>query len=221
MRTVTISLCLVAAVSEAAPAPLEVIGRAGWRARPPTAPFVKHVIRQLTVHHSGAPLRDNRRAPDRVRSAQHYHQRVKGWPDIAYHFLIDGDGQVYEGRPLDARGDSHTRYDTSGHFLVCIIGDYDQQLVGSAPLEALARLLAWAAVRFQVSPATIRGHRELAATSCPGKHLQARIADGTLRRRAERLNASGGVRLELLVGAAARRRVEAIRAGGAASAPAR
>lgn len=201
--------------------PLEVIGRSGWCARPPTAGLVKHVIRQLTVHHSGAPLLDGRRAPDRIRSAQHYHQRVKGWPDIAYHFLVDGEGNVYEGRSLDARGDSHTRYDTSGHFLVCVVGDYDRQAIGAASLEALARLLAWAAVRFKVSPTTIRGHRELTATSCPGRHLQAQIANGTLRGRVERLVAGGGVRLRRLAEAEARRRVEAIRAGGAAPTPER
>ncbi len=195
---------------------VEVIARDGWRARPPAGDLVKHVIKRLTVHHSGAPLRENRRAPDRLRSAQHYHQRVKGWPDIAYHFLIDLDGNLYEGRPLDARGDSHTPYDTTGHFLVCVIGDYDRQLPSEPQLAALTRILAFGASRFAVSPATIRGHRDHARTSCPGKHLQASIADGRLGARVEALLRAGPIRLALISGAEARRRVEAIRARSAA-----
>jgi hypothetical protein len=222
LRIVALGLLslFAAGTGSAEPVSVEVIAREGWRARPPSGSFVKHVIKHLTVHHSGAPLRDNRRAPDRIRSAQLSHQG-RGWPELAYHFLIDGEGPLYQGRPLEARGDTHTRYDTTGHFLVCVVGDYDRQPLKPVQLASLIRILAWGASRFAVSPGTIRGHRELARTSCPGKHLQALIADGSLRRQVEQLLAGGRVRMRLLSGAEARARVERIRrpASGSRSLP--
>jgi len=220
LATTTLGLLTLVALPAAARPPasrpavtLEVIARDGWGARPAKDTLVPHTITRLSVHHSGAPLKDNRRAPDRLRSAQEYHQVTKGWPDLAYHFLVDGAGNVYEGRTTAARGDSHTPYDTSGHFLVCLVGDYDQVQPQPAQLEAIARLLAWAATRFKVKAATIAGHRDVARTSCPGKHLYARIKDGSLRQRVERLLAEGGVAMKLVAGAEARRRVSEIRRG--------
>ncbi|MDQ3954599.1 MAG: N-acetylmuramoyl-L-alanine amidase, partial [Actinomycetota bacterium] len=69
----------------------DAICREAWGARKPKGGFRRHTIRRLTVHHSGAVLRDNSDAPSRFRSYQAGHQ-AEGWPDIAYHMLIDRHG---------------------------------------------------------------------------------------------------------------------------------
>jgi hypothetical protein len=203
---------LLPSLASGEPRTVDVICRAGWGGRKATKPYTRHTIKRLTVHHSGVPLRRNSTAPGRVRSAQRFHQS-RGWPDIAYHYLIDLEGNVYEGRPTSARGDTGTRYDTTGHFLVCVIGDYDKQTPRSGQVQALADLLAWASARFKVGVETIRGHRQLARTRCPGKKLQKRISDGALRGEVEARLEAGGVKRRLLCGEAARRRVRAIRRG--------
>jgi len=186
------------------PRAVDVICRAGWGGRAATRPYVKHTIVRLTVHHSGMLLRQNRAAPGRIRSAQRFHQS-RGWPDIAYHYLIDLEGNIYEGRPTSARGDTGTRYDTTGHLLVCVVGNYDRQKPRPGQVRALADLLAWASARFKVGAETIRGHLQLARTKCPGRKLQKLITDGTLRAEVEARLEAGGIKLRLVCGEQARR----------------
>jgi hypothetical protein len=155
---------------------------------------------------------DNAEAPRRLRSYQGYHQE-NGWPDVAYHYLIDAHGHVYEGRPVSARGDTFTDYDPTGHFLVCCDGHFDQQGVPAAQLASLTNVLAWASGHFGVGSDTIRGHRDYAATSCPGSQLAGLVADRTLQSMVEQRMAAGGVLLTLLCGQGGFDRVAEIEAG--------
>ena len=188
---------------------LEVIERQGWGARPATAEYGSHTIERLTVHHTAVVLDSNEQAPGRLRGHQAYHQQ-QGWPDLAYHFAIDRDGNVFEARPFSAPGDTFTNYDPAGHFLPVLEGDYNQQQPTDSQLDSLVLLLAWAAGEFGVDPATVGGHRDFAATTCPGDHVYASIADGSIGARVAALLDSNGVELHYLRGEAAVARVAAI-----------
>jgi hypothetical protein len=141
--------------------------------------FRYHTIEYITVHHTAVVLTDNRDAPGRVRQHQQFHQS-RGWPDLAYHFIIDAEGNIYEGRPMDAVGDTGTNYDPTGHFLVCCEGDFNQQDVTPQQYASLVQILAWGTTAFGIDPQAIDGHRDVASTSCPGDNLYRRIADGSL-----------------------------------------
>ena len=167
------------------PSPVNPICKEGWGAAPVRPGLVPHTIERLTVHHTAAFLATNRDAPRFARRHQQHHQTA-GWPDLAYHFLVDAHGHVYEGRPTWARGDTFTSYDPTGHFLVACQGSFSEQTVTESQVRSLALLLSWAAESFGVSPATIAGHRDYAATACPGDDLYARITDGSLRRTVDR-----------------------------------
>lgn len=156
-----------------------VICPAGWGALPVAGDFRQHEFQRMTVHHTASFLESNDLAPSRVRMHQRFHQD-RGWPDLAYHFIVDAEGNVYEGRPLNAVGDTGTAYDPTGHFLVSCEGNFDRQTVPAAQRARLVDLLTWAAATFGIEPATIAGHRDVAATSCPGDELYASIADGSL-----------------------------------------
>ena len=193
-------------------ATIQVICKEAWGAQPVFGDFREHQIDQITVHHTAVLLEDNRQAPALARRHQAYHQDL-GWPDIAYHFLVDAGGNVYEGRPVVAAGDTATDYDPTGHLLICCEGNFDQQQVPAAQYVALIEMLAWGAVEFDINPATIRGHRDLAGTSCPGDALHASIADGTLHTDVARVVNGGTVQLELICGGEADTRIAAIEAG--------
>jgi hypothetical protein len=191
---------------------VELICRQAWGARKPAGGFERHRIRRVTVHHSAVVLRNNRVAPSRLRSHQAAHQD-NGWPDIAYHLLIDRKGNVYEGRPRWAIGDTSTNYDPRGHLLVMCEGNFQEQRPSAAQVRALVDVLAWAVKRYGVGVRTIRGHLEYADTACPGRALQRRL--GEVRKRVrERLDA-GGVRLVEVCGKEGAALVEAIEAGEA------
>ena len=194
------------------PIVIEAVCPEAWSALPVIGKFETHTIERLTVHHTAVVLEDNRQAPARARQHQQYHQEL-GWPDLAYHFLIDAGGNVYRGRPVTAVGDTATEYDPTGHFLVCCEGHFDQQVVSQAQLASLVDVLAWAALEFDVSPETISGHRDWASTTCPGEDLHGYLASGYLRDAVvERLSA-GGAQMEEVCGSAGTARVAAIESG--------
>jgi hypothetical protein len=191
---------------------VDLICRRAWGAEKPTGEFERHRIRRMTVHHSAVLLTDNTEAPAHFRSHQRSHQ-ARGWPDIAYHVLIDRHGNVYEGRPMWAEPDTATDYDPRGHFTVMCEGNFQEQRPSSAQVGALVDVLAWASERFDVAARTIAGHSDHASTACPGARLQRLVDSGEIRRRVKERLASGGVRLVELCGAEGRERVEEIEAG--------
>lgn len=186
--------------------------KAAWGARPEGSGLVEHQIGAIMVHHTAVVLGSNANAPARFRQHQRFHQE-QGWADIAYHVMIDREGNLYEGRPMWAKGDTFTEYDPTGYFLPCVEGDYDSETPTAAQLEALARLCAWAANRWGIDPAAIVGHRDEASTTCPGGNLYSHVAGGDL---AARVGAVQGQVTELayLRGEEAAAAVAAIEAGG-------
>ena len=157
---------------------LAIVPRSGWGAAAArTDRMVEHRIDTLTVHHAGDQSSSG--GPPRYRSWQAFHQS-RGWGDIAYHYIIGVDGTVYEARDTRYRGDTGTNYDPTGHFLVVVEGNFETDVPTDEQLDSLVRVLAWAAQRFDVSPSTIGGHRDHAATSCPGGNLYPYIASGDL-----------------------------------------
>lgn len=199
-------------VASAARRRFELICKRAWGAQTPTGDFRDHQIVRITIHHSAVALRDNRDAPRHLRGHQRYHQSL-GWPDIAYHAIIDRHGNVYKGRPFAAQGDSATEYDTRGHLLVMCEGNFDSQRVSRAQLSTLVDVVAWGCAVFDVAPRRIRGHRDYAATTCPGGHLGRLIDDGTIRAAVRGRLRHGHVEKVRLCGAAGRRRVRAIERG--------
>ena len=159
---------------------IDVMCREAWGARPAIGEFTEHIPVRMTVHHTATLLTDDAAAPAHIREHQAFHQFDHGWPDLAYHFIVDGAGVVYEGRPVDAVGDTGTDYDPAGHLLVACEGNFDRQPMPAAQYETLVDLLAWGATAYDIDPDTITGHRDWTATACPGVELYTRVADGSL-----------------------------------------
>lgn len=193
---------------------VEAICRSAWGAEKPRSGRVEHTIRRITVHHSAVKLTDNRRAPARFRGHQRAHFG-NGWPDIAYHILIDRHGHVYRGRNPRYRGDTGTNYDPTGHLLVMCEGNFDEQGPSRSQVRSLVAVLAWATERYDVPVDRIRSHRHHAATACPGSRLHAKIADGTIHRRVRSRRGRGGVTLGKVCGDRGRRLVRRIERGDA------
>jgi len=99
--------------------------------------------------------------------------------DIAYHFIIDPSGNVWEGRSLQYQG-AHAGnfYANRGNIGICLLGNFDAQTVPEAQRQALRRLLVTLMKRYRLSASAIYTHREvkrrfgLPPTECPGRNLQ-------------------------------------------------
>lgn len=203
-----------AAPSEAPPAAaaLTVLCRDAWGAAPAGEPMAAHQISRVMVHHTATALEDAREAPSRMRSHQSYHQR-QGFRDIAYHLVVDVAGNVYEGRDPSQPGETFTDYDPTGWFLVTCEGNFDGQALSDAQFEGLAVATAWSLDAFALTADSVRAHRDVAQTSCPGGAIYARFTDGSLLARVSEL--TGQVARTDLCGEEGRSRVAAIEAGRA------
>jgi hypothetical protein len=60
-----------------------------------TSPL-EHVLSHIVVHHAAGVFGSPRAIQD--------YQRNQGFDDIAYHFIVTQDGQIYEGRPIHMMG---------------------------------------------------------------------------------------------------------------------
>ena len=189
----------VATTTEALPSrdvvKLEVRTRESWGAQPPDRELEGHVMDTVTIHHTGQSLGDGAMG-ERLQEWQNYHQSI-GFGDIAYHMIIAPDGTVYAGRDYRLVGSTRTSYDPTGHFLPALEGMFDEfwdspgdgdevpdgaDELSDAQLGALIDVLAWASVEFGVDPADITGHRDHAATACPGSIVQEMIQSGEIVR---------------------------------------
>lgn len=124
--------------------PLGLVTRAMWKAKKITEPYEPNGnIKGIVIHHSESTENTT------VLSIQDYHQRVKKWADIGYHYLIAQfptatgkmEWRIFEGHPLTAKG-AHAGHRgdedlNPGQIGICIVGDYDQASTGEKPPNLL------------------------------------------------------------------------------------
>lgn len=157
-----------------------IIPRTEWGALPPSGDYVRQTPVALVLHHEGVYFDESTMEASAayIRKVQKYcmglspQEDAAGfpWVDIAYHFLIDRQGRIYGGRPVDARPNSHT-YDCSGHIAIAVLGDYTQQVPNPEQIQAVIDLMVWLAHEYGIPPAEIYAHRDFGGTSCPGENL--------------------------------------------------
>lgn len=148
---------------------------------------IPHRITHVTLHHTGSPepLRPDEDPVAKLRGLQSWGATARNWWDVPYHYLLDLEGRIYEGRDWRYMGETNTTYDPGGHFLISVIGNYERQEPSAAQLDAIADLMAWALREFALPLDRIGGHYNYADTGCPGQHLRKYLEDGTFRRMVE------------------------------------
>jgi hypothetical protein len=141
----------------------------------PVSTSVTHLI----VHHSAGSNSANDWAAV-VRSIWDYHVNGNGWDDIGYNWLVDPNGDIYQGRGNNMLG-AHFCGHNSNTMGVCVLGDFTNTTPTASALEALETLLAWKSCDRNIDPTgtsfhggsdmtlpNIAGHRDGCSTSCPG-----------------------------------------------------
>lgn len=165
------------------PTDLKVIPRAEWGWQPLTKSLPQHKIDKITIHHGGEFFTEDKNMIQYLRNLQSWSRREKKWIDIPYHFMIDLKGNIYETRPINYPGDTNTDYDVTGHALICVLGNYEEQKINQSQLNALVNLVSFLKDKYNVDEKNIRGHKDYSTqTVCPGKDLYKYIEDGTIVR---------------------------------------
>ena len=126
----------------------------------------------LVVHHSAFYEGDGLSTLAEVQRAHH---EDRGWADVGYHFMIDKDGTIYEGRDLTVRGAHVSGYNT-GSAGVCLFGDFRFEAPSQVQLNSLYALNNWLVFRLQLTHLT--GHQQFNDwTECPGTFVLTQLED--------------------------------------------
>lgn len=164
----------------------KILSRSEWQAQPPVAAMKTHVPGRITIHHTAVKQNPQRTLAQKLTSLQKFSQNPgtlgsgkakPAWPDVPYHYYIDCLGNIGEGREVKFVGDTNTEYDPTGHALVVLEGNFEEEEPTAAQLAALREMIAWLAARYQVPPDRIGGHKDFAGTLCPGKKLHALLPE--------------------------------------------
>ncbi len=193
----------------------DIVPRTAWdpdgECRPTRRPTYGRAVTRIFVHHTAIfPTYRPQDADDIVRAICVQHVAERGFDDIAYHFLIDQYGVIYQGRDggiLRPVMGAHAQGFNEGSIGIALIGNFDENEVPQAAVDSLDALVAWlvdfhgldpqavtahtstggehsrfpAGARVQLP--TVLAHRDTAPTICPGAHLYDLVSDGRLARR--------------------------------------
>lgn len=142
----------------------------------------RQTVTHITLHHQGEPFPQGKDPVRYLRNLQTWSRKTKNWIDIPYHYVIDLDGKVYEGRNILYAGDTNTEYDPAGHALIEVVGNFEEVEPNQQQLDALVKTMAWLAKKYSVPVDSIRSHRDYSAnTVCPGKNLYRYLENGWIR----------------------------------------
>ncbi|MFN8050865.1 MAG: peptidoglycan recognition protein [Acidimicrobiales bacterium] len=170
--------------------------RSAWGAAPAKeANGVARSVKFAVIHHT-AGTNDYTQAdvPAILRGIQSFHQNSRGWNDIAYNFLIDKWGGIWEGRSGGigkAIIGSHAANFNTGTVGISLLGDFTTTDPTPEALSAAANVAGWKLALAGVNPLgtttvvgtddnvfptgqsitlpTIVGHRDIGQTDCPGR----------------------------------------------------
>lgn len=125
-------------------------------------------IKYLIIHHT-ATDRDH----TTFESVKRHHIEVLKMKDILYHFFIDGEGELFFGRP-ETVAVIHNRGERVNYkcLEICLTGNFENQELSSLQVIKLDVLLYDLMKKYLILPSNILGHCEIpSATLCPGKYL--------------------------------------------------
>lgn len=121
-------------------------------------------IKKIIVHCADTPEGRDDSAAD----IRRWH-KVQGWNDIGYHYVVDLDGTIEPGRPIEKAG-AHCTGHNADSIGVCYIGGCDKKMQPKdtrtdAQKASLLLLLKYLVAKYP--GVTIYGHRDFANKSCP------------------------------------------------------
>ncbi|AKY03710.1 endolysin [Streptomyces phage Lannister] len=155
---------------------VKIISRAQWGAKawngtPNSVPLSKRT--EFFVHYDGGhPVTRTGNAVPQAIERVHLNQ---GWSGVGYNFVVDQEGNIYEGRGWNLQGAHCPNHNVSGIGVQIAIGG-DQ--APSDKALAATRALYDEACRKTGRTLAKKGHKDGFATACPGPKLYAWVKAG-------------------------------------------
>ena len=133
---------------------------------------LRAVLNTIIVHHSAYPYAGPKEVQD-------LHMDGRGFADVAYHFLIDAEGTIYEGRELNIRG-AHVQGFNTGSVGIVLLGNFNEKQPSETQLSSLWGLVDY--LRYTYEIRYLAGHKDYPdqspdGTECPGANLYPLLPD--------------------------------------------
>lgn len=157
----------------------EFVTRAGWGARSPRNWQRLTPSYGTTIHWNGPRLGpySPTSSAGKVRAIQRFHLDERGWSDIAYSYLVDRYGVIFEGRGLNRRTAANgTNRGNGSAYAICYLGGEGDGFTQEGS-RAIHDLVTWLR-RYGRAGGAVNGHGGWKATACPGPEILARIRTG-------------------------------------------
>ena len=126
----------------------------------------------------------SRSTGQKVAEVRRWHVEDRGWSDIGYHYLIDRNGSVAKGRPIEKIG-AHVKGHNEGTIGISLFGGHEAAANDlfsdhftpeqeTALRDLISRLVA------DHGEMAISGHNDYANKGCPGFNVVKWLARGEL-----------------------------------------
>jgi hypothetical protein len=114
-------------------------------------------ITKIVVHHAAMP-RDTTKKAD----VERVHIK-RGFSQIGYHKVIEGNGLVRDGRPITIMG-AHAKGANVGSLGICVTGNFEDEFPSASQIASLVTLLTQWCMKYGTT-----------ATLCPGKNMKSKL----------------------------------------------
>jgi len=132
-------------------------------------------IEKIIIHCSATPEgRDVK-----IETIKSWHVKGRGWCDIGYHYVIELNGLIKFGRPLEKSG-AHTKGHNATSIGICYVCgiDKDKKPKDTRTEQQKEALIQLIDILLNDYPdATIHGHNEFSAKACPSFNVQKEFAE--------------------------------------------
>ncbi|XP_017956459.1 peptidoglycan-recognition protein LF [Drosophila navojoa] len=152
---------------------LRILDRSEWLGEPPSGfKRLPTPVSNVIIHHTATEGCDTEEACIyQMRMIQTFHMASLDYTDIAYNFLVGGDGQVYVGRGWHAQGQHISGYG-SVSLSIAFIGTFTNVAPEDKQVRAAKRLMDEGVRLHKLHPDYhIYAHRQLRPTESPGQKL--------------------------------------------------
>lgn len=126
----------------------------------------RSTTKYIILHHSASSKMN-------IEDIHNYHLS-KGWAGIGYHYFIDENGALHEGRPENTVG-VHCKGYNHCSIGICLQGNFEIEHVTEKQMYSLRTLIQSLLKAYPKSQ--IKLHRELNSTKCPGRNFNLKFTN--------------------------------------------
>ena len=158
-------------------------------------------INEISIHCSATPSSwySDKLLADKIKEIRRWHVEERGWQDIGYHYLIDRDGTIGTGRPVD-KIPAAVKGHNSHIIAVCLIGGHTSEADDNFSENftkqqdsSLRKVIADLKAKFPMIT-SVTGHNKYAAKACPGFRVDEWYYGKPAKNKSENLSGSTTIR---------------------------